>query len=269
MSGKSLISWTDATWNPVSGCTEVSPGCAHCYAKTFAERFRGIKGHYYERGFDVQLRPNQLTKPLHWSRPRRIFVNSMSDLFHEDVADQYIAAVFGVMARARQHTFQILTKRIERAALWLWDASPADSIACLGIVAPEAFTKPFGAEEALSLHWPLPNVIIGPTVENQHFALTRLPVTQKIRRAGWRTMVSYEPALGPVDFEPFVDGIGWLICGGESGAKRRPFNHAWARSALGQAREAGIPFFMKQDGALRSEVYETLPEDLRVREFPA
>ena len=113
---RSSIEWTDATWNPVTGCIEVSPGCAHCYAKTFAERFRGVPGHPYERGFDLQLRPERLDQPLRWKKPRSIFVNSMSDLFHEDVPEGYIREIFDVMALADHHRFQVLTKRAERLA---------------------------------------------------------------------------------------------------------------------------------------------------------
>lgn len=277
MSDNTKISWSDATWNPVSGCTEVSPGCAHCYAKTFAERFRGLEGHYYENGFDVQLRPNMLERPLTWKKPRRVFVNSMSDLFHLDVGFDYVGKVFDVMERCPQHTFQILTKRLQSALDYLtFDATLKGSFV-------------------------LPNVIIGPTIENQHFADERLPVLAKIKALGWRTMVSYEPALTDVHFDamwvtcptcngsmsvPVAGGgtacptcyypagqgsvpvVDWLICGGESGPDRRPFNHDWARHALSQARGANIPFFMKQDGAFRSEVYDTLPDDLKVREFP-
>lgn len=243
MSDNTKISWSDATWNPVSGCTEVSPGCAHCYAKTFAERWRGLAGHYYENGFDVTLRPNMLERPLSWKKPRRIFVNSMSDLFHEDIPADYIRRCFDVMERCPQHTFQILTKRIDFAAGFL-----------------------SGIE-------PLSNVLIGPTIENQAMMNKRGPYTSRLHSAGWRTMVSYEPALSPVNFlplgaEPGMNFIDWLICGGESGPDRRQFKHEWARHALDQARAAGIPFFMKQDGALRSEVYDTLPDDLKVREFP-
>src|SRR5437773_7220559 len=116
MSDKSTIEWTDASWNPVSGCTQVSPGCDHCYALTFAERFRGVSGHPYEQGFDLRLWPDRLSLPLKWRRPRRIFVNSMSDLFHRDISDDYIMRVFEVMARADWHVFQVLTKRSRRLA---------------------------------------------------------------------------------------------------------------------------------------------------------
>src|SRR5947208_3173236 len=114
MSLSSAIEWTEATWNPVTGCTQISPGCAHCYAKTFAERFRGVPGHPYEMGFDVTLRPERLTQPLEWKKPKLVFVNSMSDLFHEEVPDAFIRQVFDVMASASKHTFQLLTKRPER-----------------------------------------------------------------------------------------------------------------------------------------------------------
>ncbi len=122
MSDKSKIEWTDATWNPVRGCTKVSPGCAHCYAETFAERFRGVRGHHYEQGFDLRLVPEKLAEPLRWSQPRMVFVNSMSDLFHEGVPDDYVEAVARVMERANWHTFQVLTKRSKR----MRDAALAD-----------------------------------------------------------------------------------------------------------------------------------------------
>src|SRR5690242_18239420 len=118
MAQRSDIEWTDATWNPVRGCDKISPGCKHCYAETFAERWRGVPGHAYERGFDLRLAPEMLDAPLHWKNPQKVFVNSMSDLFHDDVPDDYIAAVFGVMASCPQHTFQVLTKRAERMSVW-------------------------------------------------------------------------------------------------------------------------------------------------------
>ena len=125
MSDNSKIEWTEATWNPVTGCTQISPGCAHCYAMRFANRFRGVPGHPYERGFDLQLRPERLRQPLEWAKPRRIFVNSMSDLFHDEVPEEYIRQVFDVMEEAEQHTFQVLTKRVERAKATRADAAVA------------------------------------------------------------------------------------------------------------------------------------------------
>lgn len=271
-----LISWSDEVWNPTTGCDRVSPGCANCYALTLAGRYRhnpkmqalGI----YQRdggkasgpGFGLALRPEVLSKPLGWKRPRRVFVNSMSDLFHEEIPFGYLLRVFNVMAQRPEHTFQILTKRMERArdALEVMDGHLRRAM--------EKGTPYVALAQAIRAdEWPLRNVLIGPTVENQAMADRRLPVLANIKAMGWRTMVSYEPALGPVEISHWLPiAIDWLICGGESGPKRRPFDHAWARSVLQQARDAGVPFFMKQDGALRSEAYEDLPEELKVREFP-
>ena len=211
---RSQIEWTDATWNPVTGCTQVSPGCGHCYAKTFAERFRGVPGHPYERGFDLQLRPERLDQPLRWAKPRTIFVNSMSDLFHPDVPENYIAEVFEVMHAAPRHRFQVLTKRAERLA-----------------------------ELAPSLPWP-DNVWMGVSVESQHWTsridhLRETPAAVKF--------LSCEPLLGPLDLE--LDGIDWVIVGGESGPGARPMQPAWARGIRDQCAEAGTPFFFKQWGA--------------------
>ena len=168
MSQNSTIEWTESTWNPVTGCTKVSPGCAHCYAENFAERFRGVAGHPYEQGFDLRLWPERLELPLKWSRPRMIFVNSMSDLFHENVPEEFIRRVFDTMVRARQHTFQVLTKRPERAA----ELSP-------------------------TLPWPA-NVWMGTSIENQRF-LHRVDL---LRLTGARIkFLSCEPLLGPLDLK--------------------------------------------------------------------
>lgn len=214
MSDRSTIEWTEATWNPITGCTKVSPGCAHCYAETFAERFRGVPGHPYERGFDLQLRLERLEQPLSWTKPRIIFVNSMSDLFHEDVPDRYVKSVFAVMERAHWHTFQVLTKRAER----------------LEAIAP-------------TLEWP-PNVWMGVSVENQRWtsridALRKTPANVRF--------LSCEPLLGPLDLD--LDGIHWVIVGGESGHRARPMQASWALSIREQCATAGVPFFFKQWGA--------------------
>lgn len=211
---RSQIEWTDATWNPVTGCTQVSPGCAHCYAKTFAERFRGVPGHPYERGFDLQLRPERLDQPLRWTKPRTIFVNSMSDLFHLEVPAEYIAKVFEVMHAAQRHRFQVLTKQAERLA-----------------------------ELAPLLPWP-DNVWMGVSVENQHWTsridhLRETPAAVKF--------LSCEPLLGPLDLE--LAGIDWVIVGGESGPGARPMQPEWARGIRDQCAEAETPFFFKQWGA--------------------
>ena len=214
MSDRSAIEWTEATWNPMTGCTKVSPGCAHCYAETFAERFRGVPGHPYEQGFDLQLRPERLEQPLKWKQPRMIFVNSMSDLFHEKIQLSYIREVFSVMQKAHWHTFQILTKRSARMA-----------------------------EIAPRLHWP-GNVWMGVSVENQRWTcrvddLRKVPA--KIR------FLSCEPLLGSISLD--LQGIDWVIVGGESGPKARPMKSEWARAIREQCQLAGVAFFFKQWGA--------------------
>src|SRR5262245_53375995 len=162
----SSIEWTESTWNPVTGCTKISPGCKHCYAETFAERFRGVPGHPYEQGFDLKLWESRLKVPLSWKKPRMIFVNSMSDLFHEAVPDAFIAHVFDVMAKATDHTFQVLTKRASRLAMW-HNAHPDV--------------------------WWLPNVWLGVSVEDQEYGLPRIPYLRDVRAAV--RFLSVEPLL--------------------------------------------------------------------------
>jgi len=214
MSDNSSIEWTEATWNPVTGCTKVSPGCAHCYAETFAERFRGVRGHPYERGFDLQLRPERLNQPLEWKRPRLIFVNSMSDLFHPDVPFEFIQKVFDTIVRADWHTFQILTKRSGRLA-----------------------------ELAPQLTWP-DNVWMGVSVENQRWT-SRVDDLRAVPAAV--RFLSCEPLLGPLKLD--LTGIHWVIAGGESGPRARPMKPEWARLVRDQCQSASIPFFFKQWGA--------------------
>ncbi len=198
----------------MTGCTKVSPGCAHCYAETFAERFRGVPGHPYERGFDLQLRPERLEQPLSWKQPRMIFVNSMSDMFHEEIPLPYIREVFKVMRKAKWHTFQILTKRSQRLA-----------------------------ELAPTLRWP-DNVWMGVSVENQRWTsrvddLRNVPA--KVR------FLSCEPLLGPLRLD--LRDIGWVIVGGESGPHARPMKPEWAREIRQQCKAADVAFFFKQWGA--------------------
>jgi protein gp37 len=217
LSEKSSIEWTDATWNPVRGCTKISPGCKHCYAETFAERFRGVVGHPYEQGFDLRLVPEALHLPLRWQRGRRIFVNSMSDLFHEAVPIEFIRSVFEIMRAAPQHQFQVLTKRAER----------------LGDVLSS---------------WVLPpNVWIGVSVENQEYAW-RLDHLRRVAAAV--RFVSFEPLLGPVTGLR-LEGIHWVIVGGESGLGARPIDAAWVRSIRDRCVAAHVPFFFKQWGGVR------------------
>lgn len=214
MSDKSTIEWTDATWNPVTGCTEVSPGCDHCYARTFAERFRGVKGHPYEQGFDLKLWPERLDLPLQWKKPRRIFVNSMSDLFHRDIPDYYIESVFSTMCKADHHVFQVLTKRSARLAK----------------LAPR-------------LPWPS-NIWVGVSIETIKYKwradhLRQVPAEVRF--------ISAEPLLGPLG-ELVLTGIDWLIVGGESGPANRPCNPEWVRQLRDRAQECDVAFFFKQWG---------------------
>lgn len=222
MSAKSEIEWTDATWNPVRGCTKVSPGCAHCYAEVFAERFRGVPGHPYERGFDLRLVPEKLLEPLRWQQSRMIFVNSMSDLFHEDVPDEYIYSVATVMERANWHTYQVLTKRSERLSALLR-------------------TKLRSAANAPHIWW-------GVSVENRRVGLPRV---RDLQQASARVrFLSIEPLLedlGPID----LGGISWVIVGGESGRGARPLKRDWVISIQRQCQASDVPFFFKQWGGVQ------------------
>jgi protein gp37 len=220
MSDRSAIEWTDATWNPVRGCTKITPGCAHCYAETFAERFRGVPGHPYERGFDLRLVPEKLDEPLRWRRPRMIFVNSMSDLFHKDVPDDYIVDVAGVMERADWHTFQVLTKRSDRLR---------DLLA----------TKLSFVATARHIWW-------GVSVENQKHGLPRIANLQSVPAAV--RFLSIEPLLEPLGHLD-LSGIAWVIVGGESGPNARPMQPTWVREIRDQCLTASVPFFFKQWGA--------------------
>jgi protein gp37 len=222
MSERSAIEWTDATWNPVRGCTKISPGCTHCYAETFAERFRGVPGHPYEQGFDLRLVPHKLAEPLKWPRSRMIFVNSMSDLFHSDVPDDYIVAVAKVMEQADWHTFQVLTKRSDRLALLLK-------------------TKLRFAAECPHIWW-------GVSVENRKHGRPRLDDLRSAPAA--MRFLSVEPLLEDLG-DINLAGIHWMIVGGESGHGARPMDQRWVVSLRNQCRAAGVPFFFKQWGGVR------------------
>jgi len=214
MSDRSHIEWTEATWNPVTGCDKVSPGCAHCYAETFAERFRGVPGHPYENGFDLQLRPERLRLPLTWKKPRLVFVNSMSDLFHPAIPVEFVQQVFEAMGEASWHTFQVLTKRPERVA-------------------------------AMAEHLPWPdNVWMGTSVENQRW-VSRIDELRRV--PAHIRFLSCEPLLGPLSLN--LDGIQWVIVGGESGPRARRMRPEWAESVRDQCIAAQVPFFFKQWGA--------------------
>jgi protein gp37 len=219
MSEKSTIEWTDSTWNPVTGCTKISPGCKHCYAETFAERWRGIPGHPYEQGFDLRLWPDRLGIPLGWKKPRMIFVNSMSDLFHEDVPLSFIERVFQTMERASMHRFQVLTKRADRLADYF-----------------------------AYLHWP-PNVWMGVSIESADY-LWRADYLRRVKAAVH--FLSLEPLLGPLP-NLNLSGIDWVIVGGESGPKSRPMQPEWVFDIRDQCLDANVPFFFKQWGGVRKK----------------
>lgn len=224
MSERSRIEWTDATWNPVRGCSKISPGCAHCYAETFAERFRGVPEHPYEHGFDLRLVPEKLKEPLRWRRPRMIFVNSMSDLFHKDVPDGYVVRVARVMESAPWHIFQVLTKRAERLRDLL--------------------------ETKLAFAADLPHVWWGVSVENRKHGLPRLAALQSVTtRVRFLSIEPLLEALGPLDLR----GVSWVIVGGESGPGARRLDAAWVRDIRDQCLKAGVPFFFKQWGGVRKK----------------
>jgi protein gp37 len=222
MSDNSKIEWTDATWNPVRGCTKISPGCKHCYAEVFAERFRGVPGHAYEQGFDLRLVPEKLEEPLKWKNPRFVFVNSMSDLFQPNVPDDYIVRVAEVMNRANWHTFQVLTKRADRMQTLL-------------------NSKLHFAARSSHIWW-------GVSVEDQKYGLPRVEQLQRANAAV--RFLSVEPLLEDLGTLNLA-GIHWVIVGGESGPGARPLCKEWVLSIRDQCREKGIAFFFKQWGGVR------------------
>lgn len=240
MSANSAIEWTDATWNPVRGCTKISPGCKHCYAEVFAERFRGVSGHPYEQGFDLRLVAQKLGEPLRWQKAKMIFVNSMSDLFQDGVSDDYIQAVTDVMVKANWHTYQVLTKRSGRMAHLL-------------------STKLRYAAAARHIWW-------GVSVEDRKYGLPRISEIQTAPAA--IRFLSVEPLLedlGTLDLR----GIHWVIVGGESGPGARPLLREWVISIRQQCSDNDVPFFFKQWGGLHKkrngrcldgQTYDQFPE---------
>ncbi len=234
MSDRSSIEWTEATWNPVRGCTKISPGCKNCYAETFAERFRGVPGHPFEQGFDLRLVPTALDLPKRWRRGRLVFVNSMSDLFHEDVPTEYIAQVFEVMRECPQHQFQVLTKRAER----------------LEVLAP-------------TLRVPK-NVWLGVSIENAQHAWR----IDHLRRAPAHVrFLSIEPLLGRIGTLCLED-LHWVIVGGESGHGARPMNVDWVREIRDQCWRARVPFFFKQWGGVQKSKNGRVLDDRTWDEMP-
>src|ERR1041385_6929173 len=239
MSVGTHIEWTETTWNPVRGCTKISPGCKHCYAEKFAERFRGVKGHPYEQGFDIRLVPEKLAEPLQLRKPQRIFVNSMSDLFHPSVPDDYILRVVDVMTQADWHTYQVLTKRSSRMQTLL-----------NGILRDSAQRK--------HIWW-------GVNVEDKKYGLPRI---DELRKSPARIkFLSVEPLLedlGKIN----LDSISWVIVGGESGPGARPLAKTWVLNIKKQCRDQEIPFFFKQWGGVRKSKTGRLLEGRTYDEYP-
>lgn len=221
MADRSSIEWTDATWNPVTGCTKITAGCDNCYAARFSERFRGVKGHPFENGFDLTLRPDRIGQPLTWRRPRMIFVNSMSDLFHKGVPRDFIDRVFDAMETADWHVFQLLTKRSSLMRNYL--------------------KRRYEDASAPSHIW------VGTSVED-HRATSRI---RHLREAPAAVrFLSVEPLIGPIG-EVDLSGIHWVIAGGESGPGARPMHIDWAREIRDQCNAKGVAFFFKQWGGTR------------------
>ena len=240
MSDNSKIEWTDATWNPVRGCTKVSPGCKHCYAETFAERFRGVPGHPFEFGFDLRLVPEKLGEPFRWRTPRMIFVNSMSDLFHEGIPADYLVAVARVMTQANWHTYQVLTKRAERLADML------------------AGELSFAAHAA--------NIWWGVSVEDRKYGVPR--IAHLHRAPATVRFLSVEPLLEDVG-ELDLTGVSWVIVGGESGPGARPISPDWVRSVRDQCQRADVAFFFKQWGGVRKAEAGRRLDGRLYSQFPA
>jgi protein gp37 len=214
MADKSKIEWTTSTWNPVTGCHKVSAGCAHCYAERFSERFRSVPNHPFSQGFDLKLWPERLSLPLSWKEPRMIFVNSMSDLFHGEVSDVYVQKVFKTMREASWHTFQVLTKRSDRLV-----------------------------KMSKKLTW-APNIWMGVSVENEKFQY-RIDDLRKVNSSV--KFLSLEPLIGPIpDIQ--LNGIDWVIVGGESGPGARLMEKEWVEQIHKQCRKNKVPFFFKQWG---------------------
>jgi len=240
MSEHSKIEWTDATWNPLRGCTKISPGCKHCYAQTFAERFRGVPGHPYEQGFDLRLVPNKLSEPFHWAAPRTVFVNSMSDLFQPEVPDEYIEAVVNVMVKANWHTYQVLTKRSDRLLQLL------------------STRLRFASEQ--------PHIWWGVSVEDRRYGLPRISHLQSAPAAV--RFLSVEPLLEDVgNFD--LSGLHWVIVGGESGPGARLMEKGWVERLQRLCEEHEVAFFFKQWGGVHKSKTGRLLNGRTYDEMPA
>ncbi|MGH8140708.1 MAG: DUF5131 family protein [Steroidobacteraceae bacterium] len=232
------IEWTDSTWNPVSGCSKITRGCDHCYAERIAERFRGVPHHPFENGFDLTLRPHKLREPLSWRAPRRVFVNSMSDLFHKEVPKDFIDRVFETMEHAHWHVFQVLTKRSSPMRRYVNDRYATGA-------AP-------------------PNIWLGVSVEDRQ-ALVRLRHLKQAHAS--IRFVSFEPLLEDLEALDLSD-VHWAIAGGESGPSARPINREWVRSIRDQCRMQGVAFFFKQWGGRTPKARGNRLDGRRWQEYP-
>ena len=238
MGQASEIEWTDATWNPVTGCTKVGPGCDNCYAERFAERWRGIEGHPYEQGFDLRLWPSRLHQPSQWKKPRMIFVNSMSDLFHKSVDRRFVDKVFNVMELANWHVFQVLTKRSSLMRRYVQSR--------------------YSGKAVPSHIW------LGVSVEDAKHKRRIAHLQQVDSRARF---VSFEPLLGPIGSVDLT-GVAWAIVGGESGPKARPMSEAWATELRDKCSASDVAFFFKQWGGPRPKSGGRLLEGREWNGFP-
>lgn len=285
MSGRSAIEWTDATWNPLSGCTKVSPGCEHCYiVRTPPFRIRGRRfaqpgggdGPPDNDGIGsttgVELHPERLTQPLRWRKPRKVFVNSLSDMFHSAVPGSYIASIFAVMALAERNQFQVLTKRAGRMVALLSSPQFTEQVwtALLTISGDQHIPIPGHLVDRFEHGGlvELPNLWLGVSVETQQWADTRIP---KLTRTPWPSIrfLSCEPLLGPLTIPAeHLAGIDWVIAGGESGPNARPMHLDWVRQMRDQCHTAGVPFFFKQAGAVLAREWRLKGKGAHPAEWP-
>ena len=238
MADSTQIEWTDSTWNPVTGCTKITAGCDFCYAERFSERFRGVPGHPFENGFDLTMRPNRLEQPLHWREPRRIFVNSMSDLFHKDVPVVFIDAVFDTMEKASWHTYQVLTKRSSLMVRYLRNR--------------------YGTKLAPAHIW------LGVSIEDAKNTV-RLKHLKNAQAA--TKFVSFEPLIGSVG-DVDLDGIHWVIVGGESGPRARPIEEEWVLEIRDRCKSQKVAFFFKQWGGIRPKTGGRLLKGKEWNQYP-
>ncbi len=238
MAPNTTIEWTNATWNPVTGCTKISAGCDNCYAERFSERFRGVKDHPFQNGFDLTLRSERIEQPLSWKKPKMVFVNSMSDLFHKEIPIEFISRVFDTMEHADHHIFQVLTKRSSLMRNFVNNRYKNGR-------APE-------------------HIWLGTSIED-NIRCSRIQHMQEMKASV--RFLSIEPLIGPIE-KLDLDGIHWVIVGGESGPRSRPMKSEWVRSIRDQCKKQEVPFFFKQWGGLRPKSGGRLLDGKEWSQFP-